>query len=626
LALVLLGAFGRSFSLRVASPPAQATFLARGWRPLDRPRQLDAVPATDGTSIWLPSSLANTDAATALERFRCMALQQAMRAVRGSAAHVSAAPTPSSAALYLLLEARAADAELVRMLPGLRPGLGALRLHALARRPPLSAFPASRRPLELLARSVLQAGLLAEQDEPFSPSPRASLDQALELASRRPLGAGGLFPDLWTGELKSPPTAAASEPVHFASDDSGRSLERPKSARMGRRPDVRKPDPNEDDERPGAWMVQTTAPHEQVEDPMGLQRPTDRGKEVAAEDHADALSELREARLVTTPGQPKEILFADDGSDAQAHADALRVARDQGTELSYPEWDFRRQMYRTPGATVRLVAADLGPEAWIARTLREHQAMHDAIRRRFEMLRAHRQRLRKQQDGDDIDLEAWVEAYSDFKAHRPMPQGLYQSQRRVRAELAISLLIDVSGSTDAWLAGQRRVIDVEREALLLCCAALEAMHEPYNVLAFSGEGPTNVTLSAIKRFDEPYGIDPARRIAGLEPERYTRAGAAIRHATALLMKQQARHRLLLLLSDGKPNDVDDYDGRHGLEDTKRAVIEARLAGIFPFCLTIDRSAADYLPYVFGASQYALLPRPELLPGALLEWMRRLSAN
>ena len=113
------------------------------------------------------------------------------------------------------------------------------------------------------------------------------------------------------------------------------------------------------------------------------------------------------------------------------------------------------------------------------------------------------------------------------------------------------------------------------------------------------------------------------RIAGLEPENYTRAGAALRHASNRLVQQTAQHRLLLMLSDGKPNDMDHYEGRYGVEDLRQAVTEAKLQGISPFCLTIDRQAANYLPYVYGASQYALLPKPELLPTVLLDWLRRL---
>jgi nitric oxide reductase NorD protein len=97
----------------------------------------------------------------------------------------------------------------------------------------------------------------------------------------------------------------------------------------------------------------------------------------------------------------------------------------------------------------------------------------------------------------------------------------------------------------------------------------------------------------------------------------------MRHATTLLMRQDARHRLLLLLSDGKPNDVDQYEGPYGIEDLRQAVVEAKLQGVSPFCLTIDRQAANYLPFVFGANQYALLPKPELLPTVLLDWLRRL---
>jgi nitric oxide reductase NorD protein len=189
--------------------------------------------------------------------------------------------------------------------------------------------------------------------------------------------------------------------------------------------------------------------------------------------------------------------------------------------------------------------------------------------------------------------------------------------------LAITLLVDISGSTDSWVSAGRRVIDVEREALLLVCLALDSLREPYSVLGFSGQGARGVVVREIKRFDEPYSDTVALRIAGLEPEHYTRAGAALRHAAAVLMRQPVRHRLLLLLSDGKPNDDDVYEGRYGVEDLRQAVVEARLQGISPFCLTIDRSAASYLARIFGLHHYVLLREPERLPGALLTWLRRL---
>ncbi|MFP5405487.1 MAG: nitric oxide reductase activation protein NorD, partial [Gammaproteobacteria bacterium] len=350
----------------------------------------------------------------------------------------------------------------------------------------------------------------------------------------------------------------------------------------------------------------------------------DRDEKTAAEEYADAMSELSEARLVSTPGRPKEVLLSDDPPEARAKREA-ETAPDAGDALQYPEWDFRVGAYRQPGATVRLLAPRLGPQRWVDETLAEHRAMLDASRRNFEMLRAQRVRVRKQLDGEDVDLEAWIDSYSDFRSGLPLTQALYQSHRRARRDIAIMLLIDVSGSTDGWISKHRRVIDVEREALLLVCIALEGMGQPYSVQAFSGEGPHAVTLRALKRFDERYDNSIAQRIAALEPEQYTRAGAAIRHASAVLMREPAHHRLLLLLSDGKPNDVDDYEGRYGVEDMRQAVTEAKLQGIFPFCLTIDRQAANYLPAVFGASQYALLSRPEMLPAVLLDWLKRLVA-
>src|SRR5690606_38776474 len=223
----------------------------------------------------------------------------------------------------------------------------------------------------------------------------------------------------------------------------------------------------------------------------------------------------------------------------------------------------------------------------------------------------------------EIDLAAYIESHADFRAGGSFSQALYQSRRTAERDLAITLLVDISGSTDGWVSARRRVVDVEREALLLVCIALDGRGGPDAVQACAGEGPEAVIVRQLKAFAEPFSDDVALRISALEPEHYTRAGAAIRHASSGLLRQAAAHRLLLVLSDGKPNDRDEYEGRYGVEDMRQAVTEATLQGLSVFCLTIDRQAASYIPRVFGARQYALLPRPELLPEVLLEWLRRL---
>lgn len=155
------------------------------------------------------------------------------------------------------------------------------------------------------------------------------------------------------------------------------------------------------------------------------------------------------------------------------------------------------------------------------------------------MLQARRVTRRKQLDGDDIDLDAYIDSYADFRAGKYMAEGLYQTRRTAERNMAITLLIDVSGSTDSWVAANRRVIDVEREALLLVCAALEGLGEPSSVESFSGYGPNAVTVQQRKHFRESYSNDVALRISSLEPQHYTRAGAAIGHATSDLMWQPA---------------------------------------------------------------------------------------
>jgi nitric oxide reductase NorD protein len=618
--LLLMGVFGQSFPLRTAEPPAPRTFLASAFGFRSGPHALAAVPATDGASIWLPRSAAPMSGLDALTLYKLMALQQAMRARRGVAARAVTVTSEVERSILEVLEADASDRELVSELPGLRPRLLAFRTATLKQRPDISGFPPLRRRLEVMVRTVMAEDLEAQVSEPARLLSRAQL-LAAELEGAANGASARLYADLWTGLLYR--ASAEDRAASKASAADPAQVSRPHAVRLARTPKARQGEEGEDDAKPGAWMVQTAAPHEQVEDPFGMQRPADKAGAEEAEGLADAMSELAQARLVSTPGRPKEVFLSDEAPASRSRLDPPPAPPGDSEVLRFAEWDYRAQAYREGYASVHMSLAVEGPHGWVDRALTEHGATANLVRRRFEMLRAQRVRQPRQREGDDIDLNAFVEGYAAFRAGHPLPPELYETRRLAKRDLAVYLLVDVSGSTDAWISENKRIVDVEREALLLVSMALQHLGEAYGVGAFSGEGPRGVVVRHIKRFDEPYSAAVARRIAGLEPEHYTRAGAALRCASSIVLKQPARQRLLVLLSDGKPNDVDVYEGRYGVEDMRQAVIEAKLQGVNVFCLTVDRQASSYLPSVFGAHQYALLPRPQQLPVVLVEWMQRL---
>src|SRR5690606_2815692 len=239
------------------------------------------------------------------ELYRVMALQQALRAQRGSADALAPGWPALWVDVYLLLEAWAADAALIRMLPGMAGALARLRRHALERRPALASFASARRPLERLLRELLSSPV-GQMPDGFvlSDSPAHSLVLVDVLLGRlglspddRNLGQAPLLRDWWTGALQAPEAAAAAPP---------------RSARLPRRPDVRTAQEDEDEGEEGLFMVQADEPHQHAEDPLGLNRPIDRDEDISADEYGDMLSELPEARLVATPGSPKEVLLSDD--------------------------------------------------------------------------------------------------------------------------------------------------------------------------------------------------------------------------------------------------------------------------------------------------------------------------
>ncbi len=313
-----------------------------------------------------------------------------------------------------------------------------------------------------------------------------------------------------------------------------------------------------------------------------------------------------EALNITPDGQTLAARVKFDLDLPSSSADDLPL----GPGQHYPEWNYKRGVLVPARCCVQELVARPGqpfaPSPALRNTARQ-------LRKRLEVLRDAPRQQRGQESGDDIDLDAWVRLHSDDLGEmqvRSDTPAVYT--RRVRGDRSLStlLLADLSQSTDAYANNDARVIDVIRDALYVFGEALTAVGDPFSMWGFSSVRRNNVRMQYLKGFDEHWTDAIRARVGAVRPGYYTRMGAAIRHATAQLQSRPERKRLLMLLTDGKPNDLDVYEGRYGLEDTRRAIHEARLAGLTPFCVTIDSSAHDYLPLLFGRQGYALVHRPQ----------------
>ena len=285
-----------------------------------------------------------------------------------------------------------------------------------------------------------------------------------------------------------------------------------------------------------------------------------------------------------------------------------------GEGILLPEWDFKRQQLLRDHCRLQPMVAAEAPPLELPTHLRP--AAH-RIRRQFEALLPRRVWFRGQPDGSEIDLDAFLQHRSDRRQEAgSAEQGLYREFRGGERDLACLLLADLSLSTDAWVNNQCRVIEVIRDGLFLFAEALHATGDPFALYGFSSRNRNHVRFNLLKGFDEGYTPRVRGRIHAIKPGYYTRMGAAIRHASDLLAKQPYGRRLLLLLTDGKPNDLDKYEGRYGVEDTRRAIREARQQGLQVFCVTIDEQGRNYLPYLFGSNRFIVVRRPQDLPKEL----------
>ena len=550
---------------------------------------------TDSATLYLPERIALY--ATRAENFRLYKLTAALlwAQTRYGTFNLEAEAypqDPEALGRFALLETLRVGARLGRALPGLARDLEALAQPALG-----PEFDAARERLAQPDASAADSAALAEQIVRGAAWPHwpfiGAIDPARALAVR--------------AERVARETAALREALLRLRGE----LQKAEAA-QGEAPDGE------------AQAGETTEPALRLEVSDGEEgievSATLDGRAVAA---PPEVASLAESLFQDLGALPEDLLAG--GRAGPYRPDDRRQAAEDGAAAQdaeavyYDEWDYRRQQYRKAWCLLRERDVPPGDAAFVAHTVVRYRAQIGQLRRSFEALRGEDKRLRAQPDGDDIDFDALVRAQAELRAGAELDARVFTRRARQARDVAVLFMVDMSGSTKGWIN------DCEREALVLLAEALEVLGDRYAIYGFSGVTRRRCEVYRVKRFDEPYDQAVRSRIAGILPLDYTRMGVAIRHLTRILSAVEARTRLLVTLSDGKPDDFSDgYRGEYGIEDTRQALIEAKRAGVHAFCITIDRDAASYLPHMYGAVNYTVVEDVARLPLKVAEVYRRLT--
>jgi hypothetical protein len=301
---------------------------------------------------------------------------------------------------------------------------------------------------------------------------------------------------------------------------------------------------------------------------------------------------------------------------------------------SYDEWD--RELADTRVNWCRVVEKRVrhGDRSFVELTRSRYRGVISSIKHQFQLMRPESLlRVRNELDGDDYDLDAVINYVADRRADGRQSERLYTKRLRRERDVAVSFLLDQSSSTARTIGRHplqpythpgRRIIEIEKEGLVLMSEALEAVGDAYAIYGFTSEGRRNVKFYVVKDFDERHSEEIERRIGGINYQHNTRLGAAVRHAAARLRAQEARTRLLIVLSDGRPYDHDYGDARYAREDTREALRQARVAGVTPFCITIDRDSEAELRDLYGEVGYTIIDDVLSLPERMPAIYRRLT--
>lgn len=508
---------------------------------------------------------------------------------------------PLRADLVFLARARRASVSVLRDFPGLARRHAALAQELLAMRPARDLKGAEAAVEELVAEML--GGPPASALNPY----RAVLAGDAPAAAAAPVGYKPFLPvPLWGEALhRAPEERPEDEEEEQGEQKAGAEDEQDKRRHAERRH-------MDNADRKDPLILNRFEKVLAFADMVNVNRGADDPDEEEAKKAADEMDKM----TISKHGKKAATKLKFDLDLPPSATDTTALV---GTHL-YPEWDYRVASYHKDHCSVLTGLASEDGESWVPDD--EARRRIRQVKRQFEALRTKAQILRAQMDGSELDTEAVVRARSDLVASGVCSDRVYMQRRPMERDLAVAVLIDASLSTDAWIEN-RRVLDVEKEALTVFSHGLSACGDEFGIFAFTSRKRAWVKVETVKTFDEPFGPTVVRRIGALKPGYYTRIGAAVRHTAAQLEERPNRHKLLLVITDGKPNDVDHYEGRYGIEDTRKAVHETRAKGMAVFGVTVDKKAQTYFPHLFGRGSFAIVHHLAQLTSALPKIYRHL---
>ncbi len=335
---------------------------------------------------------------------------------------------------------------------------------------------------------------------------------------------------------------------------------------------------------------------------------------------------------VEEEGEPDDL----SGSEAWSQNDMPEQPLEAGDEVfAYDEWDRELNDYRVGWSRVVEKRVRKGDRGFVELARSRYRGVISSIRHQFQLMKPENlSKINRELDGEDYDLNALVDFVIDRKADGRQSENIYTKRLRRQRDVAVSILLDQSSSTARTITRNplqpytypgRRIIEIEKEGLVLMSEALEAVGDVYSINGFTSEGRRNVKFYVVKDFDEKYSEETERRIGGITFQNNTRLGAAIRHAAHKLLRQENRTKLLIILTDGRPYDHDYGDARYAREDVREALTEAKMNGITPFCITIDRESEAELKDLYGDVGYTIIDDVLSLPERMPNIYRRLTS-